>query len=38
MTRVLALLTIASGGMLLLGHGHAAGVLGLARHALRVFT
>jgi|tagenome__1003787_1003787.scaffolds.fasta_scaffold20975602_3 hypothetical protein len=37
MNKVLGLLTIVSGAMLLLGHGHVGSLLGLARHALRVF-
>jgi hypothetical protein len=36
--RLAGLLTIATGGLLLAGHGHAASLLGLLRHALRVLS
>jgi hypothetical protein len=36
--RAAGLVTIAMGVLLVLGHGHLAGVVSLIRHALRIFT
>jgi hypothetical protein len=35
--RLAGILTILTGVLLVAGHGHAAGVFSLVRHALRVF-
>jgi len=36
--KLAGILSIITGGLLVAGHGHAAGVLSVIRHALRVFT